>query len=180
MRMARAASDLRCGNGGDCLLDPDRLQSMLDRIDHGLQVDPDEAPAAIESMELLQVESLGLAGLAPLCCSGTALPQRFALGLFSSRARAPPTRVGERRARRAEGRIRSGGARGCRSVRQHGNDLIQKALRDFVTWAMDKEQGKATDMGYTPPTRGRCQTGAGGSAQQGRGVSSCLLPSDEE
>lgn len=34
--------------------------------------------------------------------------------------------------------------------RQHGNDLIQEALRNFVTWAMDEGQGKATDMGYIP------------------------------
>ena len=34
--------------------------------------------------------------------------------------------------------------------RQHGNDRIQEALRNFVIWAMDEGQVQANDMGYIP------------------------------
>ncbi len=34
--------------------------------------------------------------------------------------------------------------------REHGNDAIQAALRDFVTWAIQDGQGMAADLGYIP------------------------------
>jgi len=34
--------------------------------------------------------------------------------------------------------------------REHGNDAVQAALRDFVTWAIQDGQGMAADLGYIP------------------------------
>ena len=34
--------------------------------------------------------------------------------------------------------------------REHGNDAIQAALRDFVIWAIQDGQGMAADLGYIP------------------------------
>jgi phosphate transport system substrate-binding protein len=36
------------------------------------------------------------------------------------------------------------------SYREHGNDAIQAALRDFVTWAIQDGQRMAADLGYIP------------------------------
>ncbi|MBV5275081.1 MAG: phosphate ABC transporter substrate-binding protein PstS, partial [Lamprocystis purpurea] len=34
--------------------------------------------------------------------------------------------------------------------REHGNERISAALRDFVTWALADGQGMAADLGYIP------------------------------